>query len=181
MVLCATAWMLSAGFVTLQKRHIGITVFYLMASDRTRWWLDLFAMIVGVFALYMLVSATRSFVRSRSIDLIERAGTALELAAADDPQDCPRRRSVRLSHPASHEPLAALPERVSMRVRDPCSASPALICLRATCSRYSATTTCGEESTVRRAWTRAMATTSACTLNPKEFRVDVRSYGIRLS
>ena len=27
MVLCATAWMLSAGFVTLQKRHIGITVF----------------------------------------------------------------------------------------------------------------------------------------------------------
>ena len=37
MVLCATAWMLSAGFVTLQKRHIGITVLYLMASDRTRW------------------------------------------------------------------------------------------------------------------------------------------------
>ncbi len=27
MVLCACAWMLSAGFVTLQKRHIGITVF----------------------------------------------------------------------------------------------------------------------------------------------------------
>ena len=32
MVLCATAWMLSAGFVTLHKRHIGITVLYLMAS-----------------------------------------------------------------------------------------------------------------------------------------------------
>lgn len=74
MVLCATAWMLSAGFVTLQKRHIGITVFYLMASDRTRWWLDLFAMVVGVFALYMLISDT--LVRSlESIDLIERAGT----------------------------------------------------------------------------------------------------------
>ncbi len=74
MVLCATAWMLSAGFVTLQKRHIGITVFYLMASDRTRWWLDLFAMIVGVFALYMLISDT--LIRALdSIDLIERAGT----------------------------------------------------------------------------------------------------------
>ncbi|MFY0610910.1 MAG: TRAP transporter large permease subunit [Hyphomicrobiaceae bacterium] len=74
MVLCATAWMLSAGFVTLQKRHIGITVFYLMASDRTRWWLDLFAMVVGVFALYMLVSDT--LIRALdSIDLIERAGT----------------------------------------------------------------------------------------------------------
>ncbi|MEL6299059.1 MAG: TRAP transporter large permease subunit [Pseudomonadota bacterium] len=75
MVLCACAWMLSAGFVTLQKRHIGITVFYLMASDRTRWWLDLFAMVVGVFALYMLSSDT--LIRALdSIDGVERAGTA---------------------------------------------------------------------------------------------------------
>ena len=75
MVLCACAWMLSAGFVTLQKRHIGITVFYLMVSERTRWWLDLFAMVVGVFALYMLVSDT--LIRAlESIDLVERGGTA---------------------------------------------------------------------------------------------------------
>jgi len=75
MVLCASAWMLSAGFVTLQKRHIGITVFYLMASDRTRWWLDLFAMVVGVFALYMMVADT--MIRAiESIDLVERGGTA---------------------------------------------------------------------------------------------------------
>lgn len=75
MVLCACAWMLSAGFVTLKKRHIGITVFYLMASDRVRWWLDLFAMVVGVFALYMLVSDT--LIRAmESIDLVERGGTA---------------------------------------------------------------------------------------------------------
>jgi tripartite ATP-independent transporter DctM subunit len=75
MVLCASAWMLSAGFVTLNKRHIGITVLYLMASERVRWWLDLFAMLVGVFALYMLVSDT--MMRAiESIDLIERGGTA---------------------------------------------------------------------------------------------------------
>jgi len=75
MVLCATAWMLSAGFVTLKKRHIGITVLYLMASARTRWWLDLFAMVVGVFALYMLISDT--LIRAlESIDLVERGGTA---------------------------------------------------------------------------------------------------------
>ena len=74
MTLCATAWMLSAGFVTLQKRHIGITVFYLMASERVRWWLDLFAMVVGVFALYMMVGDT--LVRAlESIDLVERGGT----------------------------------------------------------------------------------------------------------
>jgi TRAP-type C4-dicarboxylate transport system permease small subunit len=75
MVLCACAWMLSAGFVTLQKRHIGITVFYLMAPKKVQWWLDLFAMVVGVFALYMLASDT--LVRAmESIDLIERAGSA---------------------------------------------------------------------------------------------------------
>ena len=75
MVLCACAWMLSAGFVTLQKRHIGITVFYIMASDRVKWWLDLFAMVVGVFALYMLVGDT--LIRAlESIDLTERGGTA---------------------------------------------------------------------------------------------------------
>ncbi len=75
MVLCASAWMLSAGFVTLNKRHIGITVLYLMASERVRWWLDLFAMLVGVFALYMLVSDT--MMRAiESIDLVERGGTA---------------------------------------------------------------------------------------------------------
>ncbi len=75
MVLCATAWMLSAGYVTLQKRHIGITVLYLMASERVRWWLDLFAMVVGVFALYMLVSDT--LIRAmESIALVERGGTA---------------------------------------------------------------------------------------------------------
>ena len=75
MALCACAWMLSAGFVTLTKRHIGITVFYLMASERVRWWLDLFAMVVGVFALYMLVGDT--LIRAmESIDLTERLGSA---------------------------------------------------------------------------------------------------------
>ena len=75
MVLCASAWMLSAGFVTLQKRHIGITVFYLRASAPTRWWLDLFAMVVGVFALYMLASDV--LLRAlEKIDIIERSGTA---------------------------------------------------------------------------------------------------------
>ncbi len=75
MVLCATAWMLSAGYVTLEKRHIGITVLYLAASEGTRWWLDVFAMVVGVIALFFLVDD--SLVRAlESIDLVERAGSA---------------------------------------------------------------------------------------------------------
>ena len=83
MVLCASSWMLSAGFVTLRKRHIGITVFYLMASDRVRWWLDLFAMVVGVFALYMLVSDT--LIRAlESIDLTRSEEHTSELQSHHD-------------------------------------------------------------------------------------------------
>ena len=45
MSVCAVAWMISAGYVTLKKRHIGITVFYVMAGERGRWTLDLIAMV----------------------------------------------------------------------------------------------------------------------------------------
>ena len=75
MVLCATAWMLSAGYITEKRRHIGITVFYVLAKESTRWRLDLFAMIVGVIALFLL--ATDALTRSlESISIIERAGSS---------------------------------------------------------------------------------------------------------
>ncbi|MDJ0608399.1 MAG: TRAP transporter large permease subunit [Kiloniellales bacterium] len=74
MVLCASAWMISAGYVTLKQSHIGITVFYVLARDRTRWILDLFAMTVGVVALFLLIADATSHALS-SIDIIERAGS----------------------------------------------------------------------------------------------------------
>ena len=75
MVLCASSWMLSSGYVTLKKRHIGITVIHNLASKKAQWWLDLFAMIVGVFALYMLLTdaTIRAFT---SIHRIEKMGSA---------------------------------------------------------------------------------------------------------
>ncbi len=75
MVFCATAWMLSAGYVTLKNRHIGITVFYLMASDRTKWRLDLLALVVGVIALFLLTNDTMGRALE-AISNVERAGTA---------------------------------------------------------------------------------------------------------
>ncbi|WP_425098952.1 TRAP transporter large permease subunit [Tropicibacter sp. S64] len=56
MVTVAAAWMLSSGYITMKKRHIAITVIHNIAGPKARWWLDLFAMIVGVFALYMLLT-----------------------------------------------------------------------------------------------------------------------------
>ena len=75
MMLCASAWMLSAGYITLKQRHIGITVFHVMANERQRWRLDLFAMIVGIFALYMLLSDA-SIRAYDSIARVEKSGSA---------------------------------------------------------------------------------------------------------
>lgn len=75
MVLCASAWMISAGFVTLKQRHIGVTVLYVIAGPRTRWWLDTFAMSVGVVALFLLIADALSRALE-SIDIVERAGSA---------------------------------------------------------------------------------------------------------
>ncbi len=75
MVLCAAAWMLSAGYITLKERHIGITVFHQLAGERGRWWLDLFAMVVGIFALFLLLSDA-SIRAYSSIAQVDRTGSA---------------------------------------------------------------------------------------------------------
>ncbi|MDC1209420.1 TRAP transporter large permease subunit [Pseudomonadota bacterium] len=75
MVLCASAWMLSAGYITLHKRHIGITVIYIMLSKAKQWYLDLFAYAIGVIALWYFVDAT--IVRAiEAVMAVERAGSA---------------------------------------------------------------------------------------------------------
>ena len=81
MVLCATAWMLSAGYITLHKRHIAINVIYLMVGDRGKWWLDLFAYVVGVLALWLL--ADDAIVRAlESIQYDRKDGLGMEFSPA---------------------------------------------------------------------------------------------------
>ena len=75
MVLCASAWMMSAGYITLHKRHISINVLYLMAGDKGKWYLDLFAYVVGVIALWLLCDD--AIVRALdSIRMGEKMGSA---------------------------------------------------------------------------------------------------------
>ncbi|MFZ7089513.1 TRAP transporter large permease subunit [Primorskyibacter sp. 2E233] len=75
MVTVAAAWMLSAGYVTMKQRHIAITVIHGLASRNQRWWLDLFAMVVGVAALYMLL--TDASIRAYdSVMRVEKSGSA---------------------------------------------------------------------------------------------------------
>ena len=74
MVLCASSWMVSAGYVTLKRRHIGITVFYLMADWRWRWRLDLLAFVIGIIALFLLLTETTEHAL-KAIDIVERTGS----------------------------------------------------------------------------------------------------------
>jgi TRAP-type mannitol/chloroaromatic compound transport system permease small subunit len=75
MVLCASAWMLSVGYVTRHQRHIGITVLYLMAPWRVRWFLDLFALVVALVAVAILGYAAWE-PAVRAVSRIERTGSA---------------------------------------------------------------------------------------------------------
>lgn len=52
---CATAWMLSAGYVTLMRRHISISVVYDMTSKGTQSWLDRAALVIGIVALTLFI------------------------------------------------------------------------------------------------------------------------------
>ena len=75
MVLCASAWLLSAGYVTVHKRHIGITVLYAMAPRRVRWWLDVVALVAALGATLFLAFAALEPARS-AIRIVERTGSA---------------------------------------------------------------------------------------------------------
>lgn len=75
MALCATAWLLSVGYVTRHKRHIGITVLYVMSPPRVQWWLDLFAMVAACLAAAILAYACLGPARN-ALGYIERSGSA---------------------------------------------------------------------------------------------------------
>lgn len=75
MVLCAACWMLSSGYITLRKRHIAITVISGSVSASKQWWLELFAMVVGVIALYLFLTDV-SITAYESIREVELMGSA---------------------------------------------------------------------------------------------------------
>jgi TRAP-type mannitol/chloroaromatic compound transport system permease small subunit len=75
MVLCASAWVLSVGYVTRHKRHIGITVLYVMAPPRVQWLLELFALVVALVAVAILAYAAWE-PALRALTRLERSGSA---------------------------------------------------------------------------------------------------------
>ena len=75
MVLVATCWMLSAGYITFRQRHIAVTVFSHAASPGVRWRLELFSNIVGLLAIFILTVDSMSEA-VEAFHRIEKSGTA---------------------------------------------------------------------------------------------------------
>jgi TRAP-type C4-dicarboxylate transport system permease small subunit len=75
MVLCASAWLLSVGYVTRHRRHIGITVLYVLAPPRVRWVLDLLINLVAIVAVAILLYAAWE-PAMRALGSIQRTGSA---------------------------------------------------------------------------------------------------------
>lgn len=75
MISCAAAWVLSAGYIALKKRHMAITVISDIVGPDARWRLELVGYIVGALALFLLIddAAVRAI---QSILGMERTGTS---------------------------------------------------------------------------------------------------------
>lgn len=75
MVVCASAWVLSAGYITMRRGHIAITVLHERTKGKTRWYLDLFILVVSILAMFTFVYAlTEPMVDA--VGALERSGTS---------------------------------------------------------------------------------------------------------
>ena len=74
MTLCALAWVLSSGYITLYRRHIAITVVTDLAAPPLRRRLELLATCVSLFALYVLLESTTG-PALQALDLVQRTGS----------------------------------------------------------------------------------------------------------
>lgn len=75
MTLIAASWMFSAGYITLNNGHIRITVLSDIVAKPVRHGLEIFGMIVGIIALFLLLSDATGHAYG-AIAKVERTGSA---------------------------------------------------------------------------------------------------------
>jgi TRAP-type mannitol/chloroaromatic compound transport system permease small subunit len=75
MVVCASALVLSGGYITMRRAHIAITVVYDHTKGKVRWSLDLFILVVSISAMFIFAySLWEPMVHA--ISGLERSGTS---------------------------------------------------------------------------------------------------------
>ena len=75
MVVCGVAWVMSGGYISMRRGHIAITVLYDNVNAKVRWWLDLFILIVTIFALAIFMYALFEPMHD-AVGALERSGTS---------------------------------------------------------------------------------------------------------
>jgi TRAP-type mannitol/chloroaromatic compound transport system permease small subunit len=75
MVLCASAWALSGGYVTMRRGHIAITVLYQYSTGTVRWLLDLFIQLMSLVAMLVLAYALWEPM-TNALRQVERSGSS---------------------------------------------------------------------------------------------------------
>ena len=75
MVVCASAWALSGGYITMRRAHIAITVLYERTKGKSRWWLDLFIIVVSIASMFTFAYALWHPMVD-AIKAVERSGTS---------------------------------------------------------------------------------------------------------
>ncbi len=75
MVVCASAWALSGGYITMRRSHIAITVVYERTRGRVRFYLDLFISLVSMAAMFTFAYSLWGPMEHAVMSL-ERSGTS---------------------------------------------------------------------------------------------------------
>jgi len=75
MVVCASAWALSGGYISMRQSHIAITILHERAKGRVRFYLDLFILVVSISAMFIFAYSLWGPM-AHAIGLLERSGTS---------------------------------------------------------------------------------------------------------
>lgn len=76
MALCASAWVLSVGYVTQRNRHISITMLELLVGPRVWRLFRLFQMLISIGAIFVLLLALWD-PAVKALSRVEHSGTAM--------------------------------------------------------------------------------------------------------
>ncbi|MEM8634770.1 MAG: TRAP transporter small permease [Pseudomonadota bacterium] len=74
LTLAASAWVLSSGYVTVQQRHIAITLLEAYLSAKARWWQSVVNHLFGIAAISILAYSTWAPAKT-ALSIPERSGT----------------------------------------------------------------------------------------------------------
>ena len=75
MVVCASAWALSGGYIAMRRSHIAITILYERATGRVRYCLDIFILVVSIGAMFIFAYSLWDPM-VHAVSGLERSGTS---------------------------------------------------------------------------------------------------------